>query len=215
MATFSVSANGRAEEGRTWRARRRWGDNATCPPSLSPMTLPRRCCANASAVFVLAVALSLQSHSATAQTRDARPVDAVPVTTASLDWEVGIGYPDAVAVGGQVFLGRSRLASIPGRGAHLKGVEVGATVGLGAASARVSWAQYFKHDVGPDGWSADVLYVRPWVLAWAHRGDPYVGLGGSWRAAYLKVSGAILVNGPRGRRQIVPAVQATMLMPPW
>lgn len=132
----------------------------------------------------------------------------------SADWEIAVGYPEAVSVGGGVAIGRSRLKSIPGRGFLFRGVEVAANAGLGAGSARISWADYFSYDAGRDGWSVDVVVIKPWMRAWAPGpGQVYVGAGASHRLNYLRLSGA-LVRSVTGRHsRLLPVIQASLWMP--
>lgn len=133
----------------------------------------------------------------------------------SADWDIGVGYPDAVSVGASLSIGRSRLKSIPGRGSLFRGVEVNATAGLGAGAARISWADYFSYDAGRDGWSVDVVVIRPWLLGWAPgSGEVHVGAGGSWRLNYLRLSGALVRSMSGGRSRFLPVIQASLWMPP-
>ena len=136
------------------------------------------------------------------------------ITTTGFSWELGVGYPDALSVGGSLSVRQSRLKSIPGRGSLFRGVEVGATAGVGAVGVRVSWVDYFAYDAGREGWSIDARYVRPWILNWGvARGVSYVGAGASWQFSYLRVSGA-LVTSPRHRpRRVVPVLHFGFVVP--
>jgi hypothetical protein len=153
---------------------------------------------------------------AAAQTTDASATPSNAVMTSFLDWEAAVAYPGALAIGGSFSVGRSRLATIPGRGRAFRGVEVAASAGLGSADARVSWVDYVAYDAGLAGWSIDAVYVRPWAMSWGMAdGDSYIGAGASWLFGYLRMSGALVTNASSSERQVVPTAQVAILMPPW
>lgn len=131
-------------------------------------------------------------------------------------WSLGLGYPEALSLGGELAVGRSTSARVAGRGASFRGVELGASVGLGAGAVRLSWADYFAYDVGREGWSIDALVLRPWGLAWARgRDEWFVGGGASWRVSYLRISAAVARSVSGGRAVVVPVLQGHLALPPW
>ncbi len=131
-------------------------------------------------------------------------------------WSVGLGYPEALALGGELAVGRSTSAHVAGRGASFRGVELGASLGLGAGSVRLSWADYVAYDAGREGWSIDALVLRPWGLGWARGRDEWlVGGGASWRVSYLRISASIARSVSGGRAVLVPVLQGHVALPPW
>ncbi len=166
----------------------------------------------AAIVFLLGIGCPLVSSGQT----PSGPLAPVGSAVTAFDWESGLGYPSGVAVGGQVGFVRTRAATVPGRGSHFRGVELGASVGLGAGMARASWTNYFEYDAGKEGWSIDAVYLQPWLVSWGpERGRPYLGAGGSWVRGYARFSGALVTRVSGARRSVVPVLQVALSMPPW
>lgn len=138
------------------------------------------------------------------------------LVVAATTWSVGLGYPEALSLGGEVAVGRSTSAAVVGRGFSFRGVELGAGIGLGAGTMRLSWADYFAYDAGREGWSVDAVLLRPWGLSWAQgRDDWLVGGGASWHVSYLRISAALTRSVSGGRTRVVPVLQGHLTMLPW
>ncbi len=123
---------------------------------------------------------------------------------AEASWELAVaaGYPEVVALEGAVSAGVGRSLQ-PRRSGQFRGIEIGAMIGLGAATGRVSWSEYTANDIGRLGWSVDAIVLRPWgpSLGLARRSS-YVGGGLSVRALYSRLSVGVLV-APGGRERRV------------
>lgn len=134
---------------------------------------------------------------------------------AEANWEVavGAGYPEVAALEGAVSAGAARSLR-PRLSGQFRGIEIGATLGLGAAVGRVSWIEYTANDIARVGWSLDSMVLRPWGpgvgLA---RSSSYVGGGVSVRAFYSRLSVGVLA-APRGReRRVRPRVLYSVVWP--
>jgi hypothetical protein len=104
-------------------------------------------------------------------------------------WQVDVGYPVRASAGLTVVAGQRRRLN--GYESKLRGVSLGADVGLTGLSARVGWADLRPYDAGMSGYSADVVFVRPMgVDSRFDRGGSYVGGGMSYYFFYFRFSAA-------------------------
>jgi hypothetical protein len=135
---------------------------------------------------------------------------------ASDSWSLGLGYPDALSLEGALAVGRTTPARVTGRGASVRGIELGASVGLGAGAVRISYADYVAHDAGRAGWSVDALALRSWGLSWAPGRDQwFVGGGASWRVSYFRFTAALVRGVSGSRTRVVPRLQGHLALPLW
>lgn len=137
----------------------------------------------------------------------------VPGVSGQAFWSAGFAYPESLAGGATVVLGKRRLARIAGRGSTLRGLAASADIGPGAVSGRIGWANMFEYDAGVDGWSFEALYVRPWLLEWgARRGANYVGAGVTRYFGFLRVSGAVVASDSK-LLDVSPSIGFGFVMP--
>lgn len=131
-------------------------------------------------------------------------------------WSLGLGYPDTLSLEGTLAVGCSTPMRVTARGASVRGIELGASAGLGAGAVRISWADYVAHDAGRAGWSVDALALRSWGVSWAPERDQwFVGGGASWRVSYFRVTAALARGVSGGRARVVPLLQGHLALPPW
>src|SRR5262245_23851277 len=126
----------------------------------------------------------------------------------------GPGYPEVFSGGVAAIVGKYRSGSIPGRGGTVRGVEAGVDVGPGGMSAKIGFASLFEYDAGYDGYSFDLVYVRPWVVDWGlQRGSNWVGAGITRHLGWFRLSGAILTNVNSDAGGVGASIKVGMLLP--
>jgi hypothetical protein len=140
------------------------------------------------ALFVLTFSVGLSAQAPPDQPREWRAFNT---------WLLACGpaYPEAFSGGVTAILGKYRTGCIPGRGGTVRGVEAGVDVGAGGMSAKIGFANLFRYDAGYDGYSFDLVYVRPWLVDWGlQRGGNLVGAGITRHTGWYRLSGAVLTN---------------------
>jgi len=122
-------------------------------------------------------------------------------------WHVSASYPEAASAGVAVLLGEQSSSAVPGRGRFIRGVQATVDAGPGGASARIGWADLVAYDAGIEGWSYEVVYLRPWLLRWGL--DPatnYLGAGVTHYLGFIRLSGALVLS--TSSSQVAPAFSA-------
>ena len=159
------------------------------------------------ALFLATLSGGLSAQTPSDQPRAWQPFDAWFVT-----W--GGGYPDLLSGGATLIIGQYRPGRVPGRGGTVRGAAAAAEIGVGGFSARVGFANLFRYDIGYDGFSFDVVYVRPWNIDWGlQAGDNWVGAGVSGYWGPLRLSGAVLTNASSRTGDLGTSMKIGLLLP--
>jgi len=121
----------------------------------------------------------------------------------------GVGYPAVVSGGATIVFGREKQSAVPGRSRSIRGFKMSGEVGLGAFAARAGWAALTALDVGYDGWSLDLVYLRPWGVGVGHEGDGnYLGPGVTRHFSWFRVSGALVAELSGSQHRLTPVIEA-------
>ena len=164
------------------------------------------------AVFVLCVVLWLAQLGMTQAQPDQYPTPWH--RTWEPFWNVGIGYPETASVGAAIVIGKHRTTSIRGNG-QIRGLLASIEPGIGAATARLGFANLCEYDAGQDGFSIEAVYSHPWGLRWGpDLNKNYVGPGATYYKNYLRISGAILISTAGPYKHVAPSFTVGFWFPP-